>query len=96
MKSQNIDITDFEDNLEIFKSTFGKNYNLASRRFETAIQEIDNVDKWNEFIDSANEAAEAEDQKKNFRSTNYFTKVSNKQLLKETKEAPEDETTTQK
>ena len=63
---------------------------------DEAMEEIDNVDKWNEFIDSANEAAEAEDQKKNFRSTNYFTKVSNKQLLKETKEAPEDETTTQK
>tara|TARA_B100000029_G_scaffold63104_1_gene56556 strand:- start:3912 stop:5861 length:1950 start_codon:yes stop_codon:yes gene_type:complete len=63
---------------------------------DEAMEEIDNVDKWNEFIDSANEAAEAEDQKKNFQSTKYFTKVSNKQLLKETKEAPEDETTTQK
>ena len=63
---------------------------------DEAMEEIDNIDKWNDFIDSANEAAEAEDQKKNFQSTNYFTKVSNKQLLKETKEAPEDETTTQK
>ena len=41
IKSQNVDITNFENNLEIFKNAFGKNYSLASRRFETAIQEID-------------------------------------------------------
>ncbi len=41
VKSQNIDITNFEKSLEVFKSSFGKNYSLASRRFETAIQEID-------------------------------------------------------
>tara|TARA_Y100001968_G_C19376621_1_gene728005 strand:- start:224 stop:1564 length:1341 start_codon:yes stop_codon:yes gene_type:complete len=41
VKAQNIDITDFENNLENFKNSFGKNYNLASRRFETAIHEID-------------------------------------------------------
>ncbi|ABX08564.1 DUF2130 domain-containing protein [Prochlorococcus marinus] len=41
VKAQNIDITNFESSLEIFKDTFGKNYSLASRRFETAIQEID-------------------------------------------------------
>ena len=41
IKTQNIDITNFEDSLESFKSAFGKNYCLASRRFESAIQEID-------------------------------------------------------
>ena len=41
MKSQNIDITNFEEQLESFKDSFGKNYALASRRFETAIIEID-------------------------------------------------------
>tara|TARA_Y100001968_G_scaffold323473_1_gene361214 strand:- start:1410 stop:2702 length:1293 start_codon:yes stop_codon:yes gene_type:complete len=41
VKAQNIDITDFEKDLEIFKSAFDRNYSLASRRFETAIQEID-------------------------------------------------------
>ncbi len=41
VKAQNIDITDFEMNLDLFKNAFDKNYNLASRRFETAIQEID-------------------------------------------------------
>ena len=41
VKAQNIDITNFEDELEDFKSSFAKNYDLASRRFHTAIEEID-------------------------------------------------------
>ena len=41
IKEQNIDITNFENSLEIFKDAFGKNYSLASKRFETAIIEID-------------------------------------------------------
>ncbi len=41
VKSQNIDITDFENNLDKFKTAFGKNYDLASRKFQTAIDEID-------------------------------------------------------
>lgn len=40
-KAQNIDITNFEGELEGFKSAFAKNYDLASRRFQTAIEEID-------------------------------------------------------
>jgi hypothetical protein len=41
VKAQNIDITDFETELETFKSAFSKNYDLASRRFQIAIDEID-------------------------------------------------------
>ena len=41
IKEQNIDITNFENSLELFKDAFGKNYALASKRFETAILEID-------------------------------------------------------
>lgn len=41
VKAQNIDITNFEDQLETFKTAFGKNYELASRRFAQAIDEID-------------------------------------------------------
>jgi hypothetical protein len=41
VKAQNIDITNFETELETFKTAFGKNYELASRRFQTAIDEID-------------------------------------------------------
>jgi hypothetical protein len=41
VKSQNIDITNFEENINIFKMGFAKNYDLASRQFKTAIEEID-------------------------------------------------------
>ncbi len=41
MRAQNIDITNFETELEAFKGAFAKNYDLASRRFLTAIEEID-------------------------------------------------------
>ncbi|KML48676.1 hypothetical protein VL15_28910 [Burkholderia cepacia] len=41
VKAQNVDITNFETELEAFKAAFGKNYDLASRRFQTAIDEID-------------------------------------------------------
>lgn len=41
IKAQNIDVTSFEEDLEKFKTAFGKNYDLASRKFQTAIDEID-------------------------------------------------------
>ncbi len=41
VKAQNVDISNFESQLEAFKSAFGRNYELASRRFQTAIDEID-------------------------------------------------------
>jgi hypothetical protein len=41
VRAQNIDITQFENQLETFKNGFAKNYDMASRNFETAINEID-------------------------------------------------------
>lgn len=41
MREQNIDITNFEEDLDTFKSAFARNYDLASRKFKTAIDEID-------------------------------------------------------
>jgi len=41
VKAQNIDVTNFENDLETFKTAFARNYDLASRRFQTAIDEID-------------------------------------------------------
>lgn len=41
MRAQNIDISNFEDQLNQFKDAFGRNYDLAARRFQTAIDEID-------------------------------------------------------
>ena len=40
-KSQSIDVTNFENELEDFKDKFGRNYRLASEKFKTAIEEID-------------------------------------------------------
>ena len=41
VKAQNVDVSNFENELESFKSGFAKNWDLASRRFTTAIEEID-------------------------------------------------------
>ncbi|MCD8503469.1 MAG: DUF2130 domain-containing protein [Burkholderiaceae bacterium] len=41
VKAQNIDITRFEEQLDTFKNAFGRNYELASRQFQTAMDEID-------------------------------------------------------
>jgi hypothetical protein len=41
VKTQNIDITNFETDLDKFKDAFAKNYNLASQQFQKAIDEID-------------------------------------------------------
>ena len=40
-RSQSIDITNFEGQLDAFKDAFGRNYRLASEKFKTAIDEID-------------------------------------------------------
>lgn len=41
VRAQSIDITNFEEELESFKSSFSKNYDIASKRFQLAIDEID-------------------------------------------------------
>ena len=41
VREQNVDITNFETELDEFRSGFARNYNLASRKFKTAIEEID-------------------------------------------------------
>ena len=41
IKSQNIDITNFENDLENFKTGFARNYDLAGRKFASAIEDID-------------------------------------------------------
>ena len=41
VKAQSVDITNFENDLDSFKTAFAKNYDLASRKFQTAIDEID-------------------------------------------------------
>jgi hypothetical protein len=45
VKSQNIDVTNFENDLEVFKNSFSKNYDLASRKFLDAVKQIDDAIK---------------------------------------------------
>lgn len=44
-RNQQIDILHFEENMDAFKKGFARNYRLASERFKTAIDEIDNTIK---------------------------------------------------
>lgn len=44
-KNRNIDVTDFEDKLLDFQTKFGRNYELASRKFQDAIDDIDKTIK---------------------------------------------------
>ena len=41
VRQQNIDVTNFEEKLLKFQDGFARNYGLASRKFQTAIDEID-------------------------------------------------------
>lgn len=41
VREQNIDITHFEEDLDLFKNAFAKNYQSASSNFKKAIDEID-------------------------------------------------------
>ena len=41
VKNQQLDLVNFESNMQEFKDAFGKNYRLASEKFQTAIEEID-------------------------------------------------------
>jgi hypothetical protein len=45
IKAQNIDITNFEADLDSFKEAFGKNYNTASEKYKLAIKQIDDAIK---------------------------------------------------
>lgn len=53
LKSQNIDISNFEEQMTDFKNQFGRNYELATKRFAMAIDEID------KSIDHLNKIKEA-------------------------------------
>lgn len=53
IQNQNIDISHFEENMNLFKESFGRNYRLASEKFKKAIEEIDKT------IDHLQKAKEA-------------------------------------
>lgn len=52
-KAQNIDISNFEENMNDFKEKFGRNYRIASEKFAKAIEEIDkSIDHLQKIKDS--------------------------------------------
>ena len=52
-KNNNLDVTHFEENMENFKSSFGRNFELASKKFDNAIEEIDKtIDHLNKVKES--------------------------------------------
>lgn len=53
MRAQNVDVTNFEDELLKFQEAFGKNYGLASKKFNEAIEEIDKTIKHLESVKAA-------------------------------------------
>ncbi len=58
VKEQNIDISNFEAELENFKNGFGKNYELAARKYEEAIKAIDASIKQMENVKTALQSSE--------------------------------------
>jgi hypothetical protein len=53
LNNQNIDVTNFENNMNAFKDAFGRNYSLASDQFSKAIDEIDKtIDHLNKVKDN--------------------------------------------
>ncbi|MDY4760973.1 DUF2130 domain-containing protein [Streptococcus thoraltensis] len=53
VKEQHIDITHFEEDLDVFKNAFAKNYQSASKNFQKAIDEIDKSIKRMEAVKAA-------------------------------------------
>jgi hypothetical protein len=57
-KSQNIDVTNFENKINSFKDAFGKNYELASRKYNDAISSIDKTIKEMQKVKDALQSSE--------------------------------------
>ena len=53
VRNQNMDITHFEEELESFKQGFARNYELASKKFNEA---IDDIDKTIKYLEKTKEA----------------------------------------
>ena len=81
VRNQQLDIVHFEENMEAFKNAFGRNYELASRKFQDAIAEIDKSIKQLEKVKEALTSSE-----RNLRLAN--DKAQDLSIKKLTKNAP--------
>jgi len=93
VKSQNIDVTNFENDLEEFKAGFGKNYDLASRKFTDAISDIDRAIKVLEKVKDELKSSENNLRLANNKAQDVTVKRltrDNPTMAKKFKELPED------
>ena len=81
VRNQQVDILHFEENMDTFKKAFGRNYELASRKFEDAINEIDKSIRQLEKVKEALTSSE-----RNLRLAN--DKAQDLSIKKLTKNAP--------
>lgn len=81
VRNQQLDLVHFEENMETFKAGFGRNYELASRKFQDAIDEIDKSIKQLERVKEALTSSE-----RNLRLAN--DKAQELSIKKLTKNAP--------
>ena len=81
VKNQQLDLVNFETNMKEFKDAFGRNYRLASEKFQTAIDEIDKTIDHLEKVKKALQSSE-----NNLRLAN--DKADDLSIKKLTKNAP--------
>ena len=81
VKSQQVDLYNFESNMQEFKDAFGRNYRIASEKFQTAIEEIDKTIDHLEKVKKALQSSE-----NNLRLAN--DKADDLSIKKLTKNAP--------
>jgi hypothetical protein len=92
VKSQNIDVTNFEKDLEDFKAGFDKNYELASRKFTDAISDIDRAIKVLEKVKEELKSSENNLRLANIKAQDVTVKrltKDNPTMAKKFKELPE-------
>ena len=81
VRNQQLDLVNFESNMQEFKDAFGRNYRIASEKFQTAIEEIDKTIDHLEKVKAALKSSE-----NNLRLAN--DKADDLSIKKLTKNAP--------
>ena len=101
-RSQSVDVTNFESQLQSFRDGFARNYDLASRQFKAAIEEIDktikhleavkeNLTKSENNLRLANRKAEELSIKKLTKGNPTMTAAFDEARLRKAEEGPDDQ-----
>ena len=84
VRNQQLDLYNFESNMQEFKDAFGRNYRIASEKFQTAIEEIEEIDKTIDHLEKVKKALQSSEN--NLRLAN--DKADDLSIKKLTKNAP--------